>query len=398
MPVKAGIGFVGAKQISSIDQLVTAYQEMTNAVNIPTHQLVDVIEKELSSQKLIDFLRDMPIPASESVSLKELAGLFKNIPKKLYFFLWSLQNSDVIPIQGVLTSCELHKAVYALIRFLRVLERFSYKCQTSIPLFENLGHVYFDLAGLAQYAARGLLIERRFFNQTTLLRKAITCFQRAIQLESEQGNCLDASHKHVLGLVDDEVFIKEKRLLCYLNPWYFLYISSALGLLNDQKVAGIYLAKARSILNMLDGHQNPRLRKQKAFLESIYATLHYGKFVRFDFGERNLRKIRKKLQKVQKAKSDGRGCYSPFVESALSNQLETQHKLVAEGKLQAEQSAYLNGIHTLYTQSISAHERDKLIYRLNIPPVKLSGLPGSVKKGQTMRAVSDVRTVQPWSG
>ena len=53
---------------------------------------------------------------------------------------------------------------------------------------------------------------------------------------------------------------------------------------------------------------------------------------------------------------------------------ENLQLLMKKGKLDTEQLVYLKRVHSLYRQLQSSKERDRLIYRLNIPPIKVRGL------------------------
>ncbi|MFQ5650731.1 MAG: hypothetical protein ACE5IY_12380 [bacterium] len=380
-PGPGRMGIVGFHELKNIDEVMSLYAELGDSARVPRRLIIDVLSQELSSKELKTFLKGISMKPPETISIKGIHSLLRAIPPRLYFFLWSLRNSDNIPVNGVLTSLELRKALLALNRFLNVLEGFLRKSPNSIPLFENLGFTYFDLAGVACYSRKGIYLNGRQFEYTTLLRKAIACFQCAIKLAAQLARELDATHLNILKLVDEKCDIDQGRTNLYLDPWHFLYISSALNLLNDEKMAEQYLNKTRSILNAIDMHQNPRIVAQKELLESIHTTLHFGKTVKFDFGQANLLKLQKKLKQVHKNRKrpHKRVGYSPMVEDALLQEFQVQRELRRSGVLQSEQKIYLNGVYTLYKQEISPLERDKLIYRLNIPPIKIRGLHSSSK-------------------
>lgn len=379
--ISGRLGVIGVQEISNIDQLAKLYEEFGEEARVPCRLVVDVLVKELSSSEFRSFMKTIPF-SSEEVSLKTMTVLVRAVPQRLYFFLWSLRNSEALPISGILTSEELRQGTAALVRFLGVLEGLPHRSSNSIPLFENLGFTYFDLAGIAGYTQKGLYLNGRYVDYTVLLRNAISAFQCAIKLSAEQGRNLDATHLDILHLVDEQIELRENRANLYLNPWHFLYISAALHLLNDDKMAEMYLAKARSILNSLESHQNPKLVTQKELLESIYTTIHFGKTVQFDFDETNLVKLEKKLNKLRKQKnqSSKRPSYSPMVEAALAQEFHVQREMRTLGTLQSDQRLYLNGVHALYQQKLSPLERDKIIFRLNIPPVKIKGLHSGIDK------------------
>ncbi len=370
------MGVVGIQEIKDIDQLIKLYREHGDEVRIPTRLVIDVLCKELSSREFRVFLKKMPMKAPGQIDVRQTHALLRTIPAKLYFFLWSLRNSDSIPVKGILTSAEIRRALVALTRFLNILESLLERNSNSVPLFENLGFTYFDLAGIAFNSSKGIYLNGRYVDYTLLLRKAIACFQCAIRLGAQIGRELDASHQDILKLIDDKCDVNENRANLYLDPWHFIYISSALHLLNDGKMSELYLRKARMILNSIDSHQNPRIVAQKDLLESIYTTIHFGKSVRFDFGQTALVKLQQKLNHVRKQKKSPRRRhgYSPMVEGALAKEFQVQREFRKSGSLQSDQKLYLNGVYTLYKQKISPLDRDKIIFRLNIPPVRISGL------------------------
>lgn len=360
--------------IWTLDQLIYEYQALPGEEHIPASLLIKALSREIASRELSRLLKSDRVSEPASIEPRKTVEALKRMPRQLYFFLWSLENTDVIPIKGILTSNQLQRSIVALVRFMRALEVMKTKKSSKIALYEHLGCVYLDLSGFARYSKQGILIGDKHLDQSTLLRRSIDCFQQAIKIEAKCGRELDAAHADVLGLLDKPFELDQNRLKSYLNPWHFLYISSALRFLNDQNLANQYQARARSLLNALDDHQNASLRKQKGLLESIYATIHYGQYLYFDFEPKNLLRLQTKLGFIQKTKNKNLVSYNPLVRNALENQLRIERKQIRHGWLEDEKQAYLTSIYRLYSQPISALERDKLIYRLGIPPVRTHGL------------------------
>ncbi len=389
------MGIAGIQEVNHIDQIIEMHRQLGVDARIPTRLVIDVMRKELASREFKACLKKMPMQPPASIGLRELHSLIQAVPCRLYFFLWNLKNTQAMPLDGVLNSRDLKHAVAALNRYLNVLEGFL-KRSPSIQLLEHLGFTYFDLAGIAQYARKGIPINGRLVNHSVLLRKAIASFQCAIRFGAQQARELDSMHKDILKLVDDQYDLKENRTNLYLNPWHFLYISSALHLLNDEQMSKLYLQKSRLILNNIEAHQDARIVAQKELLESIYTTIHFGKSIKFDFGEANLLKLKKKLKAVrkQRVKGEKRGAYSPLVENALAEEFQVQCEL-RKGGLRSEQRLYLNGVYALYQQEISPLERDKLIFRLNIPPVKIHGLQRPSGPSQRKAVGAPQKNVRP---
>lgn len=372
---------IGLREYDTLDELIRVKTEVLDEDHVLTRELNEVLKKEFVSAELVSVLKSVRITQAELTDLKEIAALLHNIPEKLYYFLWSLKNSDVMPIEGVITSFQLQKTVFYLCKFLLVLEVFLKRAPKSIPVYENLGFVYLDLAGLANYTRLGLMLNGRLYRSAVLLRKAIACFQVALKLEAHHGKELDTYHKKTLRLLDSGFDFRTSRVNLYLNPWYLLYISSALQQLNDQEGAAAYLQKARAILNSLSNHLNPRVKAQNDLLESVYGIMKDGESVKFDFEEGELTLLERKIKHVQMEKRNGhqRNGYNPLVAEALAEQYRAQYNLQTKRIPDATQAGFLRSIFTLYQNVSSPAERDKLIYRLNIPPVKIKGQPPSLK-------------------
>ncbi len=368
-------GVVGLHDIQSLDELIRVHREFTRTDRIDCSLIVAVLKRELGSREFTTLFSKFSSRVFEELKLKDIVSPLQKIPKRLYFFLWHLKNSHTMPLAGMLTSDALKQSLYHLARFLLLLEVFVKRTPNSLPLYENLGLTHLDLAGLAQYAPNGLFINGKQLHHTYLLRKAITCFQIAIRLEACNGKEFDTSHLDVMKLLNDPFDFKENRVFLYLNPWYFFYIASALERLNDKETFRLYLDKARLILNSLTDHQNPKVRQQGELLEAVYNSMKYGGSVRFDLDQTKLDKLRQRLTRVKKSKygPQGRSGYSPVVEEALRTQYEAHKAFLKHGTLDAVQMAYLHGIFTLYHEVRSPVERDKLIFRLNIPPLKMNG-------------------------
>ncbi|MFQ5641234.1 MAG: hypothetical protein ACE5IR_24915 [bacterium] len=369
-------GYVGVHNLPSLDELLRVESAEAGADSIPCSLVKSTLSNELATHKLAALFRDFRSGILEDFELRDFSALLLQIPKKIYFFLWHLRNSDLVPLEGMLTSQQLKTTIYYLAKYLAMLELFLKKTPNSIPLYENLGYTHLDLAGIAQYAPNGLFINGKQLRYTTLLRKAITCFQIAIKLEAYHGKEVDVSHLNILRLMDEKFDFNENRTLLYVNPWNFLYIASTLQLLNDRESFTLYLEKARSILSSVCDHQNRQIRQQKDLLESVYATLKYGSSVWFDFDKKKLAKLRQRLKRIRnnKTKSKGeRSTYSPFVEEALLQQHNLQSSFLKHGVLDSDQTGYLHGIFTLYNEIQTSSDRDQLIYRMNIPPLKVKG-------------------------
>jgi hypothetical protein len=374
----------GKCDAQSLDDLIRIKYELNGGAHVLTSEIIETMKKEFLSKELLHVLKSVCVRPADYASLKRLTSILHNVPDNLYYFLWSLRNSDVVPVEGVINSFQLRKALFFLIKFLLILETFLRRVPKSIPIYENLGFVHLDLAGLARYSPYGLRINGRHLPYTTFLRKAVTSFQIALNLEGRYGREFDACHLSTLRLVNESFAFKNSRINLYLNPWYFLYISSALQQLNDKEGAEVYLREVRLILNTIRDHHNPKIAADQELLEAVYTALKYGNTMKFDFDGDRLERIQKKLKriKVSKQRANGkRSGYSPLVEGALSEQYRLLRALVRQGLPNAEQLHYLQSILILYEQKPSATERDKLIFRLNIPPLKIRGKPASSFKG-----------------
>ncbi|MFQ5604689.1 MAG: hypothetical protein ACE5HS_15570 [bacterium] len=375
-------GIVGLNEMQSLDDLIRTQCDIKSEENVPVTLITRILLKELSSKEVVSLIKNIHVNTADPALHKNLAVLLKNIPENLYFFLWSLRNSDVMPSEGILSSFQLKRSIYYLCKFLLLVELLIKREPHCLALYEKLGLVYLDLAGLAQYSKAGFLINGRLLHYTFLLRKAITNLQGAIKIEAIQGKETDYSHVNILNLVEHKIDFKKNRTNLYLNPWYFLYIASALKLLNDEEVAEAYLNKARLILNSLDEHQNPKVVAQKELLEAVYSTIKNGESVSFDFDEEKMVNIYKKIKRMRKYRNSMNGqrvYYSPLLENELLHQFQVHKALIKQGILKPNQIEYLRGIFTLYKQIKSPVQRDKLIFRLNIPPLKISGVPTSLK-------------------
>lgn len=193
-----------------------------------------------------------------------------------------------------------------------------------------------------------------------------------------------------LARVEDDSDFSKNRSNLYLNPWHFFYISSVLNSLNDPEVSKLYLQKGRLILNSIDDHQNPKIVEQKELLESVYTAIHYGKSVSFDFDPTVLINIQKKLKRIRRVKESTHGhrAYSPMVEKSLKERYRHQRVFLKKGKLDTEQIVYLKQVHSLYRLLESSKERDRLIYRLNIPPIKVKGLNKPVQPSASQKSLN----------
>lgn len=377
-------GVLGLHDVHTLDDLIRVHYELAHTERISCKLVIRVLERELASHEFISLLSDLSSKVFEQLKLHDIASPLQKIPRKLYFFLWHLRNSDTLPLEGMLTSMQLRKAVYQLAKFLMLLELFVKRAPNSLPVYESLGLTHIDLAGVAGFSRSGLLINGKQLHHTYLLRKAVTCFQLAIKLEACHAKEFDASHEDVMKLLDEDFGFKENRMSLYLNPWYFLYIASALQLLNDHESFTLYLDKARLILNCLSDHQNPRVRAQRNLLESVFSSMKYGGAVHFELDRTKLMRLRQRLKRIKKNKKsvNGRTGYSPFVEEILAEQYRTQRSFLKHGSLNPEQMEYLQGIFTLYNEVRSPFERDKLIFRLNIPPLRAKGFQANLHQLQ----------------
>lgn len=200
---------------------------MRNQQTIPTYLICEVLNEELISKEVKALQKDVVLSVKES-RVTGIPAILKEIPDKLYFFLWSLKNSEVLPQEGVMSSFELKKSIFNLAKFLALLRRCLRKTPQSIFLHENLGFAYLDLAGLAQYSENGLFLSGKHIDQPSLLREAIYCFQNAIRLSSRQANTIDSLHLKSLGMVDDDSdFSKNRSNLVSQSLAFFLYFFGA---------------------------------------------------------------------------------------------------------------------------------------------------------------------------
>lgn len=373
---------IGFGEMETLDDLLRVKVEMLGEEQVLTHEVSRMLHKEFLSETMRSVLQSVRITKEDFADLKNLTTVLHNIPDKLYFFLWSLKNCDVMPVEGVITSFQLQKSIFYLCKFLLVLEVFLKRAPRSIPVYESLAFVYLDLAGLAKYSPSGLMLQGRLYRESGLLRKAIACFQIALRMEAHHGKELDSVHRNTLRLLDKGFDFRQSRVTLYLNPWYFMYISSALQQLNDEEGAEAYLKRARTILNSIPSHLNPRVRAQHDLLEAVYTIMKEGDHIKFDFEDNDLSILEKKLKRVQKEKRNGnnhRSGYNPMVEEALTAQYQQQAHFREKHIPDAEQLYFLRSVFALYQKVTSSVERDKLIYRLNIPPLKIKGLPRAVK-------------------
>ena len=305
--------------------------------------------------------------------------VFRKMTKGIYFFLWSLQNFKMVPSGGIVTSAQLESAVSTLFAFILDSEPLLKSHPVNIRLLRNLGRAYFDLAGIAYYAPhRGFSLAKPVHYQF-ILRKAICCWQKAIQTEARLSQHGDASHVETLGLVEDNFVFERNRMETFVNPWYFLHIASALHLLNDEEASAAYLEKAGRIIGAIDSHQNEKIRQQRLLLESVYSTIKYSKTTTFDFDPKSLQKIDEQLQKIkQKGRSAG-GQYpshrSPLVDDALWRARVAKNEFINNGMPDLDKFSYLQSVSTLYEQVKSSKVRDRLIYQLSIPPLRIKGNP-----------------------
>ena len=174
-------------------------------------------------------------------------------------------------------------------------------------------------------------------------------------------------------------------------------------MLNDEEAAAAYLEKAGSIIGAIDSHQNEKIREQRLLLESVYSTIKYSKTTSFDFDSENLRKIDEQLQQIrQKGHSASRQSpshRSPLVDEALWREREAKHEFINKGMIDVDKFSYLQSVSTLYEQVKSSKVRDRLIYQLSIPPLRVNGNPGHrtwtrFRQNHVGMGVSDRKIVQ----
>lgn len=377
---------IGVDEVHSLDNLLMIYHELQHETRIPVRDVTEVLQKELSTKELVTVFKRKTPPASLSAVRTELDELEAQISDKLYYFLWSLANRELLSVRGVIDSLELKRAIFYLTKFIATAEYFLKNKGKHQEIFERLAAAYLDFAGIARYAPDGLVINGRRLFSSVLLRKAIMYFQKAIQFEAYQSKAIDDTHARLLKLIEASVDFPQQRIYLYLNPWNFLYISSALMALNDREGALLYLEPFRFILHNICEHQNPAILKQQHLLHSVHNALTYGEAVSFDFDERKLRRLKNKLKwirRIRKGSRNARACYSPMVEGALWQEYHSQKAFVRHGVLQPEQANYLHGIQGLYEHVSSTLERDKLIFRVNIPPLRINGVQKPFKVPST---------------
>jgi len=368
---------IGVDEVHSLDDLLVIYDELQHETRIPVRDVTEVLQKELSNKELVTAFKRKTPPDSLSALQSELDELEANISDKLYYFLWSLANRELLSVRGVIDSLELKRAIFYLTKFIATAEHFLKNQGKHQKIFERLAVAFLDFAGLARYAPDGLVINGRRLHSTVLLRKAIICFQKAIQLEACHSKAMDDTHARLLKFIESSVEFPKQRIYLYLNPWNFLYVSSALMALNDREGASLYLKPFRFILHNISEHQDSEILRQQHLLYSVHNALTYGEAVSFDFDERKLRRLKNKLiwlRRIRKRSRNGRTCYSPMVEGALWQEYHSQKAFVRHGILQQEQANYLRGIQGLYEHVSSTLDRDKLIFRVNIPPLRINGV------------------------
>ncbi|MFQ5707063.1 MAG: hypothetical protein ACE5HO_06405 [bacterium] len=373
---------VGWDDIHRLDDLLRLNNDYTEYEYIPTEFVKRVLDRELSSNKYIALINKRFGFETEEALCREVTLLDQKIPQRLYYLLWGLKNRDLILVDGLLSTRELNKAIYCLFKTITVLELNLEKMPQKVWFYEQLGLAYFELAGIASHASRGLWLQGKRQSHVSLLRDAIACFQNALKLDASRGQEIDSSHENILKLIDQRFKLQGDRTLLYINPWHLLYISAALRILNDREGAANYLDKARLVINLLSDHQNPNLVNEKKLVQAIYTVLNYKKAFTFDLDQHKLESINQQLQCVSKTlnlRRDKRFCYSPIVVRALTEQYRLQSSWLNNGLLHTDQIEYLNAICSLYTEVPSAQKRDKLIFRFNIPPLNIHGMQNDLR-------------------
>lgn len=350
-----------------------------NTISYQSSLIIEALRTELHPEK-INHLMGLVLEERAIEGRKtDHTTVFRKMTEGIYFFLWSLKNCKMIPGREIITSAQLESAVSTLFAFILESEPLLKSCPVNIRLLRNLGRAYFDLAGIAYYAPHKRFSLAKPVHYQFILRKAIGCWQKAIQTEARLSQRGDASHVDTLSLVEDDFGFKANRMRTFVNPWYFLHIASALHVLNDEEAAAAYLEKAGSIIGAIDSHQNEKIRGQRLLLESVYSTIKYSKTTSFDFDSENLRKIDEQLQQIrQKGHSASRQSpshRSPLVDEALWREREAKHEFINKGMIDVDKFSYLQSVSTLYEQVKSSKVRDRLIYQLSIPPLRVNGNP-----------------------
>lgn len=103
--IKAGKQFedlIGLWGVTSLDNLLSLNGESRNQQTIPTYLICEVLNEELISKEVKALQKDVVLSVKES-RVTGIPAILKKIPDKLYFFLWSLKNSEVLPQEGVMS-------------------------------------------------------------------------------------------------------------------------------------------------------------------------------------------------------------------------------------------------------------------------------------------------------
>lgn len=367
---------VGAKDIICLDDILKLNNEFKQYHYVPASFVNIVINQQLSSKKYIALIKKRLSSSKETGVMQETHRLSEKIPSKLYFFFWCLKNRELVPREGMLSTEELHRSIYYLFKIITLLELNLQKFPKSVPMYENLGTANLELARMAQQSNRGLRIQGEDRNYPALLRKSIACFQHAIKIEASLARKIDCSHEFILKLINNRFSFKDDRIRLYLNPWHFLYIAAALRALNDRESEAVYLEHAKQIIDLAGDHQNPDVVNQKVLLNALYILLKRGDSVAFDLDHQRIQEITQKIRRLQQRKTaakNGAMGYSPIVEQALGDQYRLQYSFLKDGMLNVEQMEYLRAVYALYSEIPSGIERDRCIFRLNIPPLNVKG-------------------------
>jgi hypothetical protein len=277
--------------------------------------------------------------------------------------LWSLKNQNSIPIEGLPSTKELYHAVITLIQFIATSEFTLNRNPKRSALHELLAQAYFDLASIIEYAPKGIKILDSQHSYATLLRKAIASWQKAVMLDAAKAQAFDKIHSNILNKVGDPSKFSDKRATGYLNPWHFLYIASALQKINDREAGKEYLRKAQWIIGQASNHQSPRIVSQKSLLEAVCAAIRHGNAS----GLHNTA-IRRPDHDSENSKK----------KTQRRNAAIRLHKTV-----QQQKKLLLRSIETIYEKMPAGPERNRLIFHLNIPPLKRRQNTGSNSANET---------------
>jgi hypothetical protein len=247
-------------------------------------------------------------------------------------------------------------------------------------VLEHLGLAYFDLAGIAHFSPKGLYLFEVRCSESQLLRGSVEYFQQAIKAETEQAKNFETNHSEILAAAESAGQLKGNRTDLYLNPWLFLYTASALHLLNDTEAAVHYLDKVQSIVSVLPGHQNDKVRSQREVIDAVCHALMLKDSVRFDLENTKLHRIKRKRRRLSDRNSkNGERSLSPVVINSMVQEPDVQKALVEGHILTADQLRYLQSVSAIYQKVPKSAKRDRLIFRLNMTPLRIKGLQTSLR-------------------